>query len=180
MWVLRDGIVVTGTLSCVIAILVKSVYGLFYMCTDLMYVILFPQLTCVLWIGFTNTYGALTGYALSLFLRVAAGDTLLGIPVLIQFPFYTEADGQLFPFKTLTMIVNFVAIISVSAFTRLVFRRGWLSTRWDVFNVMTREEDAKRAEERGESLMMKEREGSNRDPGYEQNEKMKLRDSHFQ
>ncbi|XP_071107962.1 high-affinity choline transporter 1-like [Haliotis cracherodii] len=180
MWVLRGGIVVTGTLSCVIAILVKSVYGLFYMCTDLMYVILFPQLTCVLWIGFTNTYGALTGYALSLFLRVAAGDTLLGIPALIQFPFYTEAYGQLFPFKTLTMIVNFVAIVSVSAFTRLVFRRGWLSTRCDVFNVMKREEDAKRAEERGESLMMKEREGSNRDPGYEQNEKMKLMDSHFQ
>ncbi|XP_046367262.2 high-affinity choline transporter 1-like [Haliotis rufescens] len=180
MWVLRVGIVVTGTLSCVLAILVKSVYGLFYLCSDLVYVILFPPFTCVLWIGFTNTYGALTGYALSLFLRVAAGDALLGIPAFIHFPFYTEADGQLFPFKTLAMIVNFVAIISVSAFTRLVFRRGWLSTRWDVFNVMKREEDAKRAEERGESLMMKERQDGNRDLDYAENEKMKLGDNYMQ
>ncbi|XP_046367266.2 high-affinity choline transporter 1-like isoform X3 [Haliotis rufescens] len=178
MWVMRGGILVTGTLSCIIAILVNSVYGLFYMCSDLMYVILFPQLTCVLWIGFTNTYGALAGYVLSLLLRISGGDPLLSIPSLIHFPFYTEADGQLFPFKTLAMIVNFVAIISVSAFTRLVFRRGWLSTRWDVFNVMKREEDAKRAEERGESLMMKEREGGYRDCA--QNKKVKLRDDYFQ
>ncbi|XP_046582887.1 high-affinity choline transporter 1-like [Haliotis rubra] len=180
MWVLRGGILVTGTLSCVLAIMVKTVYGLYYMCSDLMYVILFPQLTCVLWIGFTNTYGSLTGYILSLFLRVAAGDVLLGIPPLIHFPYYTEADGQLFPFKTLAMVVNFVAILSVSAFTRLIFRRGWLSTRWDVFNVIKREEDAKRTEERGENLMMKERDHGNRDLDYAQNEKMKLRDNDMQ
>ncbi|XP_067671475.1 high-affinity choline transporter 1-like [Haliotis asinina] len=179
-WILRGGILVTGTLSCVLAIMVKSVYGLFYMCSDLMYVILFPQLTCVLWIGFTNTYGSLTGYILSLFLRVAAGDSLLGIPPLIRFPLYSEADGQLFPFKTLAMIVNFAGIISVSAFTRHMFRRGWLSTRWDVFNVIKREEDAKIAEERGESLMMKERDDGNRDLDYAQNEKMKLRDNDMQ
>ncbi|XP_046367260.2 high-affinity choline transporter 1-like isoform X1 [Haliotis rufescens] len=173
MWVMRGGILVTGTLSCVLAILVKSVYGLFYLCSDLMYVILFPQLTCILWIGFTNTYGALTGYALSLFLRVAAGDTLLGIPALIHFPWYTETDGQLFPIRTLMMIVNFVAIIFVSAFTRLVFRRGWLSTRCDVFNVMKREEDSKRPKGLGESLMMKEQDDGNRDLDYEHNEKIR-------
>ncbi|XP_046582899.1 high-affinity choline transporter 1-like [Haliotis rubra] len=178
IWILRVGILVTGVLSCIIAIFVNSVYGLFYLCSDLMYVILFPQLTCVLWIGFTNTYGSLAGFLFSFLIRISGGDPLLSIPALIHYPFYSEADGQLFPFKTLAMIVNFVAIISVSALTRLAFRRGLLPIGLDLFNVMKREEDAKRAEERGENLMMKEREVGYTD--FAQNKNMPLRDNYFQ
>ena len=41
MWVLRVSIVCVAALSCIIAIEVNSVYGLFYLCGDFVYVLLF-------------------------------------------------------------------------------------------------------------------------------------------
>lgn len=37
--------------------------GLRYLCADLVYVILFPQLLCVVYLERSNTYGCLLGYA---------------------------------------------------------------------------------------------------------------------
>ncbi|KAL5021603.1 hypothetical protein ScPMuIL_000758 [Solemya velum] len=62
IWVLRFAIVIVGILGSVIAITVNSVFGLYILSGDLMYVILFPQLTCAMWIQFANTYGSLIGF----------------------------------------------------------------------------------------------------------------------
>ena len=96
VWVLRISIVVVGALATFIGITVKSIYGLYVMCSDLMYVILFPQFTCVLFVKGTNPYGGLVGFFLSLVLRLFSGDTLLGIPAVIKFPWYDEEAGEYF------------------------------------------------------------------------------------
>ena len=48
-------------------ITIHSIYGLWYLCADLVYVILFPQLVSVIYIGYTNTYGSLAGYCVGMY-----------------------------------------------------------------------------------------------------------------
>ena len=57
----------------------------------------------------------------------------LGIPVLIKYPFYSEEDGQLFPYKTLSMLVTLSCILLFSFVTKYVFEHGILPARMDVF-----------------------------------------------
>ena len=42
LWVMRISIIVIGALACLLAIKVNSVYGLFYLSADLVYVLFFP------------------------------------------------------------------------------------------------------------------------------------------
>jgi high affinity choline transporter 7 len=64
VWVLRGSILVAGVLATVVAVTADTIYGLFVLCSDLMYVILFPQLTLILYFKRTNAYGCLSGYFL--------------------------------------------------------------------------------------------------------------------
>ena len=78
IWVLRLSIVLVGAVGAVIAITVHSVYGLFLLCSDLMYVIQFPQLVVVLWVPFSNTYGSLCGFIVGkLYRRKQTKDKLI-------------------------------------------------------------------------------------------------------
>lgn len=43
IWVMRVGIIVVGILATIMALTIPSIYGLWSMCSDLVYVILFPQ-----------------------------------------------------------------------------------------------------------------------------------------
>ncbi|KAJ8303607.1 hypothetical protein KUTeg_020003 [Tegillarca granosa] len=134
VWVLRISIIAVGALGALIAITVKSVYGLYILCGDLMFVIQFPQLTCALWIPFSNTYGCASGYIVGLLLRILGGEPVLKIPAIIHYPFYTEEYGQIFPFKTLSMIICFTTIVTVSYITDVLFKRQILSKSYDIFN----------------------------------------------
>lgn len=60
--VMRGSIFVVSALACLLGITIKSIYELWFTSSDLVYVILFPQLVSVLYIPFTNTYGSLAGY----------------------------------------------------------------------------------------------------------------------
>ena len=51
---LRLAVVVCGAIACSIGLSVKSVYVLFKLCGDLVFVILFPQLLCVIYCSFAN------------------------------------------------------------------------------------------------------------------------------
>lgn len=62
IWVMRLAIFGVGGMACAMGILVQSIYELWFLCSDLVYVILFPQLVSVLYMPFTNTYGSLAGY----------------------------------------------------------------------------------------------------------------------
>lgn len=134
VWVLRVAILVVGVLSTGIAILARSVYGLYVMCSDLMYVILFPQFTCVLFLPGTNSYGGLAGFVISLLLRLFGGESLIGLPAVLKFPLYSEQHGQRFPFRTVAMLCNLLAIVLGSKLTHVAFNRGWLSPSLDILH----------------------------------------------
>ncbi|XP_070183650.1 high-affinity choline transporter 1-like, partial [Littorina saxatilis] len=136
VWVLRVSIVVCGCLATVIAVTAESIYGLFVLCSDLMYVVLFPQLTLVLWFRRSNSYGCLSGFFLSFLLRILAGEPLLKLPAAIEFPLYDPVYGQFFPFRTFIMLCSVVVIIVVSLLTQLVFTRGWLPARFDIMHCL--------------------------------------------
>jgi high affinity choline transporter 7 len=135
LWIMRLGIVLVGAAASVMAIVVNSIYGLWYLCGDLVYVILFPQLTCALFLPFANTYGALVGWIIGLVMRLMGGEPLLGLPPLIKYPNYDEESGyQLTPFKTISMLISLTTIILISGLTHLCFTRNILSAKADVFH----------------------------------------------
>ncbi len=62
VWLQRACVVLLGVLASLLAIFVDSVYGMFIMAADVVFVVLFPQLTAVLFVHFANSYGAFVGY----------------------------------------------------------------------------------------------------------------------
>ncbi|XP_067673226.1 high-affinity choline transporter 1-like [Haliotis asinina] len=134
LWVMRVAIFGVGLLSTVMAILVTSIYELWYLCADLVYVVLFPQLICVIYVKFSNTYGSLAGYILGLFFRLSGGETAIGVPAFIKYPgFDYENNAQLFPFKTISMLISLITIVSVSYPLKYAFETGIFPRRYDVF-----------------------------------------------
>ncbi|KAH3819133.1 high-affinity choline transporter 1-like [Dreissena polymorpha] len=133
LWVMRVSIFGGGVLATLMGITVDSIYVLWFLCSDLVYVMLFPQLLCVIYVRWTNTYGSLAAYIVGLFFRLAGGEAALKIPVLIKYPFYSEEDGQLFPFKTLCMLISLSTILLVSYLAKYVFEHGILPPKADIF-----------------------------------------------
>ena len=77
IWVMRIAIIFVAAAATVMAIVVDTIYGLWFLCSDLVYVILFPQLVLVVYTKCTNTYGVLTGFILGLFFRLSGGKISL-------------------------------------------------------------------------------------------------------
>ncbi|TRY80455.1 hypothetical protein TCAL_08824 [Tigriopus californicus] len=69
MWVMRISIFVVGAMATSMALTIPTIYGLWAMCSDLVYVILFPQLLIVVHFkDWVNTYGSLVAYLLGMYL----------------------------------------------------------------------------------------------------------------
>jgi high affinity choline transporter 7 len=115
--VVKWAIPVIGIAATLIALNVQSVYALWYLCADLIYCILFPQLTTALYFKRSNRYGAIAGLIVSFFLRVGGGEPLLGIAPIIPYPM-TEHGVVYFPFRLLATASGFLAIIIVSILTQ--------------------------------------------------------------
>ncbi|KAI0213393.1 High-affinity choline transporter 1 [Lamellibrachia satsuma] len=142
LWVLRVSILLVGGAATSLAIIVHSIYGLFYLCADLVYVILFPQLFCVIYIPSSNSYGSLCGFTAGMFFRLTGGEPLLGLPPLIKYPWYDAASGyQLFPFKTMSMLISLVSIIVASYVAHALFYYGLLPLSADVLYGFNRDEN---------------------------------------
>lgn len=160
LWVMRIAIFGVGAAATVMALLVDSIYTLWALCSDLIYVILFPQLVCVIYIRFTNTYGSFMAYILGLFLRVGGGETAIGFPPFIKYPYYDEATGkQLFPFKTLAMVVSFTTNVIVSYLVMYLFTKEILPTKYDFLSLFKDYE------------LGKPKDGKNENPPVDTNEK---------
>lgn len=117
--ILRRMIWIIGITGTLLALQVKSVYALWFLCSDFVYAILFPQLVTALFDKKANKYGAMAGLAVSLILRIGGGDSTLGIPTLIPYPMI-EDGAVLFPFRTLAMVSGLITIMVVSRFTQKV------------------------------------------------------------
>ncbi|XP_064458526.1 high-affinity choline transporter 1-like [Ornithodoros turicata] len=135
IWVMRVAILFVGAMATAMALTVKSIYGLWYLSSDLVYVILFPQLVCVVYFKrYCNTYGSLGAYIIGFLLRGLGGEDIIGLPAVIKYPFYDEVDGQLFPFRTLAMVTSMISLLAVSTLFRTLFESGKIPARFDVFH----------------------------------------------
>jgi len=139
LWVMRVAIFIVGAMATAMALTIKTIYGLWAMCSDLVYVILFPQLLMVVHFKeWCNTYGSLFAYIVGLFFRLAGGEKMIHLPPLIKYPYYNEESGdQLFPFRTMSMILSMISLVGVSHLTWFLFNKNHLSKEWDVFGCFT-------------------------------------------
>jgi solute carrier family 5 (high affinity choline transporter), member 7 len=116
---LRRMIWIIGITATLLALQVKSVYELWFLSSDFVYAILFPQLVTALFDKKANIYGSVAGFAVSLILRIGGGDATLGIPTMIPYPMI-ENGMVLFPFRTLAMLSGLMTIIVVSRMTQSI------------------------------------------------------------
>ncbi len=122
--VVKWAIPIVGIAATLIALNVQSVYALWYLCADLIYCILFPQLTTALYFKRSNRYGAIAGLIVSSVLRIGGGEPLLGIPPIIPYPMM-ENGVVYFPFRLLATASGFLAIILISLLTQRACPPRW-------------------------------------------------------
>src|SRR5262249_38917756 len=122
---IRFSIVLLGAMSAVMALKVQSVQALWFFTSDLVFVLLFPQLLFALFDPKANRIGSITAFCVSLILRLGGGEPLFNLPPFIPYPeiFTSEPskwyDGaaMLFPFKTLATVVGVALLAVVSRMT---------------------------------------------------------------
>lgn len=116
--VTRMTILVMGTLATLLALKVKSVSALWFLCADFVYVILFPQLVMALWNKSANQIGAVSGIVVGLILRLGGGEPTFGLPAFITYLPLAEDGTSLFPFRTFSMLMSLMSIYLVSILTQ--------------------------------------------------------------
>ncbi|CAG9860190.1 unnamed protein product [Phyllotreta striolata] len=160
VWVMRGSILVVGFLATVMALTIPSIYGLWSMCSDLVYVILFPQLIMVVHFkDYCNSYGSLSAYIVGFLIRVSGGEELMHLDPIIYYPGWDEENRrQLFPFRTLAMVSSLLTLIGVSYGSKWIFTSGRLAPGYDFFHcVVNIPEDIQRVDEpieEGEQMSM--------------------------
>ncbi|PPK85389.1 high affinity choline transporter 7 [Neolewinella xylanilytica] len=101
---------IVGTAATLIAFQVRSVYELWFLCSDFVYCLLFPALVCALFDKRSNKHGALAGFLVAAVLRFGGGDDTLGLPAFLSYP----SD---FPFRTVAMLGGLLSSLIVSRLT---------------------------------------------------------------
>ncbi|XP_070771126.1 high affinity choline transporter 1-like isoform X2 [Enoplosus armatus] len=148
-WVIRISVVVVGLAGTALTFLDSSVLVFWLVGVDMSYTIMFPQLVCVLFFKVSNGYGATVGYMMGIVLRVLSGEPLIGLPPAIHFPgCRLDAEGKLtqfFPFRTAIMVISLASILLVSWLASIIFNKGLLSERWDVFKIKRKQKPTARA-----------------------------------
>ena len=112
--VIRVSILLFGAVATVLALEVQSVQALWFFTSDLVFVLLFPQLLCALFDRKVNRTGSITAFAVSSILRFGGGEPLLGLPAFIPYP-------ATVPFRTVAAAVGLMLLPLVSRAT----------SRWD-------------------------------------------------
>jgi high affinity choline transporter 7 len=127
---IRVSIAVLGGASAVMALSVQSVQALWFFTSDLVFVLLFPQLVYALYDRRVNLAGSVVAFSVSLVLRLGGGEPLFGLAPVIPYPeiaaawlpieparWYDAGGALLFPYKTLAAIAGLVLLPAVSRLT---------------------------------------------------------------
>ena len=115
--VVRRLIWIIGIAATLLALRIQSVYTLWFLCSDLVYCILFPQLVTALFDRRANRIGSICGLVVSALLRLGGGERALGLPTWIPYPMVDDAGVINFPFRTTSMLGGLVVIFAVSRMT---------------------------------------------------------------
>ena len=108
---MRISIAALGVGAVWMALVVQSVQALWFFTSDLVFVLLFPQLTSALFDRKANLAGSVTAFVVSLILRVGAGEPLFGIPALIAYPDWM-------PVRTVAAAAGLSLLLVVSRLTQ--------------------------------------------------------------
>ena len=108
--VIRASILFFGAVATVLALRVQSVQALWFFTSDLVFVLLFPQLTAAIFDPRANRIGSIAAFLVSLAIRMGAGEPLLGLPAFIHY-------GELVPVRTVAAALGFVLLPLVSRMT---------------------------------------------------------------
>jgi high affinity choline transporter 7 len=108
--VIRVSILLFGGMATVLALKVQSVQALWFFTSDLVFVLLFPQLVFALFDRRVNRTGSMAAFWVSLVLRVGGGEPLLGLPRFIPYP-------EVFPFKAVAAAAGLVILFVVPRLT---------------------------------------------------------------
>ena len=129
--IMRVTIAALGLGAAVLALKVQSVQALWFFTSDLVFVLLFPQLFYALFDRRVNIAGSVAAFLVSLVLRLGGGEPLFGLAPLIPYPeiaatilpidpvqWYDTASGALlFPFKTTAAATGMLLLPLVSRLT---------------------------------------------------------------
>jgi high affinity choline transporter 7 len=107
---IRAAIVFFGVVAFALAMRVQSVQALWFFTSDLVFVLLFPQLTAALFDPRANRTGSMVAFGVSALLRIGGGEPLMGLPALLPYP----PD---FPFRTVAAVAGMVLLPVVSRLT---------------------------------------------------------------
>jgi len=162
IWVIRVAIFAVGAFATYIGLTVKSIYALWTLCSDLVFVILFPQLVGAVHIEKVNTYGSAAAYIVALVLRCGGGEELIGLKPFISFPWMDETTKeQFFPFRTLTMCISFFTLVSVSYLFDYLLETGIISEENDYFQTLQRKQKNEQRNQKLQDIVMTKNEKVN-------------------
>ena len=108
--VMRVTIALLGVGAVAMALRVQSVQALWFFTSDLVFVLLFPQLVAALFDRKANLIGSIAAFSVSLVLRLGGGEPLFGMPALIPYP-------EWMPFKTIAAGAGMILLPAVSRLT---------------------------------------------------------------